>query len=177
MPGEVTTRSFPLNECIKARATAKRYRPNRQTRCSDFSLQYARVVPLDATCRGRGLGKHRMPRYRLAPLIVWDQQRPGSPAHMMGAALSTKGSSLNKWRAGRRLLPQFCGWESSPCGSHATTGTPGAARKTKQNKTKTGARTPNAPTAGVWVLGSAMRAPPKAGSQDPIWPKSRGWAL
>ena len=33
----------------------------------------------------------------LVPLVVGGQQRPGSPAHMVGAALSAKGSSLNKW--------------------------------------------------------------------------------
>ena len=43
----------------------------------------------------------------LVPLDVGGQQRPGSPARMVGAALSAKGSSLNKWRAGRPLPPQI----------------------------------------------------------------------
>ena len=67
----------------------------------------------------------------LAPLVVGG---PGSPPRMVGAALSAKGSSLNKWRPGRPLPPKFGGGKDD--GSHATTGTPRAARKTKQNKTK-----------------------------------------
>ena len=39
----------------------------------------------------------------------------------------------NKWRAGPPLPPHNWGWESRPCGSHATTGTPRVARKTKQH--------------------------------------------
>ena len=35
------------------------------------------------------------------------RRKPGLPAHMVGAVLSAKGSSLNKWRAGRRLPPQI----------------------------------------------------------------------
>ena len=35
----------------------------------------------------------------LVPLVVVGQQRPGSPAFLVGAALSAKGSSLDEWRA------------------------------------------------------------------------------
>ena len=69
------------------------------------------------------------------PLILGGQQRPGSPAHIVGAALSAKGPSLNKLRVGRRLPPRICEWEGCPCSGHATTDTPRAARETKQNKT------------------------------------------
>ena len=48
----------------KGSGDGQKARPNRQARCSDFSLQYTRAVPLDATCRGRGLGKHQIPRLR-----------------------------------------------------------------------------------------------------------------
>ena len=47
----------------------------------------------------------------LVPLDEGGQQRPGSPAHMAGAALSAKGSSLNKWRArsAKTTYPKFEG--------------------------------------------------------------------
>ena len=69
----------------------------------------------------------------LVPLIVGAQQHPGLPALFGGGGTQCKGP-LSQQMASRPAI-------ATPnlrrlCGSHATTGTLRAARKTKQNKTK-----------------------------------------
>ena len=52
MPTDVTARSFPLNECIKARAMAKRYDPTDKHGVLISPRENARVVLLDANVGG-----------------------------------------------------------------------------------------------------------------------------